>query len=89
MAEFNGKRITLTVAGVVAVLAAVFTAGINYHRVEAHVDDTVVHETPMAKTMRIDERIKFRIDPVLVQLSALQSDTDRIEKKLDRLLEKE
>jgi hypothetical protein len=81
--ELNGKtRMTLTIAGAIAVLAAVFTAGVSFARLDSHVDNDALHETPMEKTNRINDRINLRLRPIEVQL-------DEINKKIDHLLSKE
>lgn len=76
----NGKtRMGFTIVGALAVLASVFTAGVNYRELSGHVEDTELHESVDAKNMRIDNRVVLRLAPIKVQLTEMN-------KKLDRLL---
>ena len=81
MQPMNGKaKIGLTIAGVLAILAAVFTAGGSYSSVTAHTEDKAIHEGAGQKERRIDERIRLHLRPMEVKL-------DQMDKKIDRLLD--
>ena len=85
MAEpiFNGRtKIVLGVGGALAILSAVFTAGMSYAQLAAHTKDAVRHESPAQKEARIDDRIKLNLEPIKVELRELN-------KKLDRLIAEE
>jgi len=81
MQPMNGKaKIGLTIAGVLAILAAVFAAGGSYSSVTTHTEDKTIHEGARQKEKRIDERVKLHLRPMEVKL-------DQMDKKIDRLLD--
>ncbi len=77
-------KITLSIGAVVAILAAVFSAGASSYRLTSHVDDPEIHETGEAKTKRIDERIDARIR---LHLKPIEVKLEEMDDKIDRLLD--
>ena len=85
--QLNGKtQVTLTVAGVLAALSAMFSAGMAYQTLEQHTADKSVHESPKAKIERIDDRIRLHNRPIEVRLDEIDKKLEKLDTKLDRNL---
>ncbi len=81
MPLLNGKtKVGLSIAGVVAIAAAIFTAGGSYRAVMSHAEVEGIHETGEQMQPRIDERVRLHLKPIEVKL-------DEMDKKIDRLLD--
>ncbi len=81
MPPLNGKtKVGISIAAVVAMAAAIFTAGGSYRAVTSHADVEGIHETGEQMHPRIDERVRLHLNPIEVKLNEM-------DKKIDRLLD--
>lgn len=87
MQPLNGKtQVTLTIAGVVAALSAMFSAGMAYQTLKQHTADKSVHESAKVKIERIDDRIRLHNRPIEVRLDEIDKKLEKLDTKLDRNL---
>ena len=83
MPVFNGNtKVALSIAGMLTLLGAVFAAGMSWSKVEAHAENTTIHESPEKKQQRIDDRIKLHLRPIDVRLESMDRKIDRIDTNL-------
>ena len=79
----NGTtRIGLTIAGVIAAISVVFSAGIVYAKLTFHVEDEAIHTQTEGKYRMIDSRVEMRFGP---RLDAIDKHLKQIDNKLDWL----
>lgn len=84
----NGKtKLAIGITSILAVLAAVFTAGVNYRTMAAHVEDPRGHESQDIQEARIDSRIALHTLPLTVHNRSCAANFNRLETKLDRMME--
>ena len=86
--QVNGKtKVGLSIAGAIAILVTVFGMGVNWARIEGHIESKERHENGVEKSRRIDERIGFAVRPLEVKIDTVLIRQDRLDAKLDSLLE--
>ena len=79
----NGTaRLGLTVAGVLAAIGVIFSAGITYARLTIHVEDEDIHQGVTEKHQMIDKRTDERLGP---RLEAIERQLMTMNQKLDSL----
>ena len=86
----NGKtRFSLTVAAALAIVSAVFVAGMSYRDVSKHVSavNGERHETAGTKIERIDRRIESAMKPIEKQLDNLAADGKKRDEQLAKIMD--
>jgi hypothetical protein len=77
----NGKlKVTLSIAGVIAMVSMVFYVGYTWAIISTHLTDIERHQTAREKELLVDERIALHLLPLRVEIREMN-------KKLDILLE--
>lgn len=83
------KKAGLRITAAVAIVGAIFTAGMSYRDVSRHVSgaNDERHETGEEKSARTDSKIEIAIKPIQKQLDALAAAGVRRDEKLDKMMD--
>lgn len=82
---WNGRtRLVFEVVAILVALLLGFTTrafyfGSEMQKLKTHLEDVSRHEDTRQKTERIDSRVKLHLQPLLVELKAINARLDRME----------
>jgi len=88
MANGNGNGTTKTIIAWVSIWVTiggiVFAAGMAHSRINTHMSDQLVHESPEKKQARIDRAIRENNKPIMLELEHIKEALKRIEDKQEK-----